>query len=261
LKNGQILASGDFTFSTGLARDGIARLNTCGDIDSTYAPQPGINSGTTAYVFALRPKGDVILGGDFKTYHYAIRPGVAQLINSGTVDSGFDPGLGIDDGTKVYTIALQSDAKALIGGNFTSYNEQARYGVARINPDGSLDLACDPGLGPDNSVSSFAIQSDGRILVAGKFTSFDGAPRNGLARLNGDAALIQVAPPTQQSNGQHQLMFYGQLQAHYNLQASSNLLDWVSIITNFTVTNSPMPLLDPAVEFFPKRFYRAVSAP
>jgi len=260
LTNGQILATGDFTFSTGLARDGIARLNDCGDLDSVYAVSPGINGGTAVYTLALRNSGQAILGGNFKSYHNVGSPGIAQLTASGTVDTSFNPGLGIDDATTVFTIALQSDGKAVIGGNFTSYDGRTRYGVARINPNGSLDESCDPGSGPDNSVSSLAIQSDGRILVAGKFTTFDDVPRNGLARLNGDTVPVRLDQPSL-INGSFQFMFYGQSQAHYTLQASSNLTDWISIITSFAVTNVPMPLVDSAPQSSPKRFYRTVSAP
>src|SRR5262249_29993360 len=37
----KILASGILTFSTGAFRQGIARLGECGDLDQSYAPQPG----------------------------------------------------------------------------------------------------------------------------------------------------------------------------------------------------------------------------
>src|SRR6185369_14168501 len=39
-RDGKILAGGRFTFANGVARDGIARLNTCGDIDLSFNPQP-----------------------------------------------------------------------------------------------------------------------------------------------------------------------------------------------------------------------------
>ena len=259
LTNGQILASGLFTFSTGLYRYGIARLNSCGDLDPTYAAaQPGLNTGATAFTLALRKNNTVLLGGDFTGYHGTPRQGIAQLTTSGNVDLSFSPGTGIDDGTTVYTIALQPDGKALIGGNFGSYNGQSRFGIARINPDGSLEPGCNAGTGPNNSVSSFAIQSDGKILVAGKFTSFNGESRSGLVRLNGDPKL---GAPAQLDNGQVQLLFQGQDQSRYTLQAGSDLTNWLSVITNFTVTNSPMTLVDPDPTTSPIRFYRIVSEP
>src|SRR5207247_10264468 len=96
-------------------------------------------------------------------------------------------------------------------GNFTSYKEQTQSFVARVSPDGTLDLACDPGSGPDNSVSSFAIQNDGRILVAGKFTTFNGEQRNGLVRLKGDSP-FWLGSPNLLGNGQCELPFFFDIQ-------------------------------------------------
>ena len=259
LSDGKMLASGLFTFSTGLYRYGIARLGECGDLDPGYAfAQPGLNSGSTAYTFALRGDGSVLLGGNFNVYRTTPRSGIVQLNDKGSVDLKFDPGAGIESGATVYTIALQSDGKALLGGDFSSYDGHTRQGVARVDTAGRLDMVCDAGEGPNNSVSSFAIQPDGKILVAGKFTYFDGQPRNGLARLNADPRL---EPPTRLPNGQVQLIFHGTADTHYTLQASSNLTDWASVLIDFIATDAPMPLLDPSLNAFSSRFYRTVSLP
>mgnify|MGYP000157666648 CR=1 FL=1 len=37
--------------------------------------------------------------------------------------------------------------------------------------------------GPNNVVNALAVQPDGRILIAGNFTSYSGVPRRGLARV------------------------------------------------------------------------------
>ena len=258
LGNGKILASGNFTFSTGLTRYGIARLNSCGDLDTGYAvAQPGVNSGATVYTFALRPDGRVVLGGDFQAYRTTLSTGIVQLSIKGSVDTTFAPGSGIDNGTTVYATALQTDGKLLIGGNFNTYSGQMLPGVARITTNGSPDVACAPGLGPNNSVSSLAIQIDGKILVAGKFTAFDNNPRNGLARLNGDPPPPRLGLPVLLGNGQVQLMFYGQDGTQCSLQSSSNLVDWITI-TNFTVVNPPFLLVDPMPNPSPN-FYRILG--
>ena len=44
----------------------------------------------------------------------------------------------------VYTMVLQSDDKAIIGGNFTTYNTVNRAHIARLNTDGTLDTSFDP---------------------------------------------------------------------------------------------------------------------
>jgi uncharacterized delta-60 repeat protein len=94
----------------------------------------------------------------------------------------------------VNSIAVQSDGKVLIGGLFTSYNGTSRGYVARLNTDGSLDtgfLATGAGAGgltyPD--VNSIAVQSDGKVLIGGLFTSYNGTSRGYVARLNTDGSL------------------------------------------------------------------------
>jgi uncharacterized delta-60 repeat protein len=258
LSSGKILASGNFTFSTGFARSGIARLNVNGDLDTTYAvAQPGISSQNIAYSLAARSTGKAVLVGDFRTYRISNRGGIVQMTTNGTVDSMFNPGTGINNGATNFAIALQSDGKALIGGTFSSYNEASQFGVARINPDGTLDTTCDPGLGPNNAVSSFAIQKDGRILVAGRFSSFNGEPRTGIARLRGDPRLGAASVA---SNGAlHMTLFSGD-PVPWALQSSPDLVSWMPV-TNFTVTSTAMMLIDPTPASSSNRFYRVVKTP
>ena len=67
--------------------------------------------------------------------------------------------------------------------------------IFRLNADGSPDLTFDIGEagfkrdGATAGISGLIVRPDGRILVAGDFTSVNGNPRPGLARLNGDAGL------------------------------------------------------------------------
>src|SRR5262249_6756822 len=60
---------------------------------------------------------------------------------------------------------------------------------------GSLDTSFDPGTGVDQSVYSILVQSDGKLVIAGDFTTFNGTPRKGIARLNKDGSLDQGFDP------------------------------------------------------------------
>src|SRR6266516_8062638 len=60
---------------------------------------------------------------------------------------------------------------------------------------GLLDPSFDPGSGPYGFISATAIQSDERIIVAGAFTEFNGAPKNRIARLNSDGSLDSTFDP------------------------------------------------------------------
>jgi uncharacterized delta-60 repeat protein len=56
-------------------------------------------------------------------------------------------------------------------------------------PPGSPDRSFDAGNGANNDVRSLAIQRDGKILVGGRFSLFNGVPHRGIVRLNPDGSL------------------------------------------------------------------------
>jgi uncharacterized delta-60 repeat protein len=129
----------------------------------------------------------IIIGGGFTSYNGTGRNRLARLNTDGSLDTTFIPGTGANN--LVRAIALQSDGKIVIGGDFTSYNGTTRNSIARLNLDGSLDTTFDPGVGANNIVLTAAVQTDGRIVIGGLFTSYNGTPRNFIARLNTDGSL------------------------------------------------------------------------
>src|SRR5690554_7231419 len=61
---------------------------------------------------------------------------------------------------------------------------------------GALDLTFNPndfgsgmGTGANDEVYTTVLQSNGKILIGGNFTSYNGVPRNGIARLNSDGSI------------------------------------------------------------------------
>ena len=89
----------------------------------------------------------------------------------------------------ILSIALQGDGKVLIGGWFTTYNGVSRNYIARLNADGSLDSSFNVGSGANGFVQSIASQGDGKVLIGGSFTTYNGVSRNYIARLNADGSL------------------------------------------------------------------------
>jgi uncharacterized delta-60 repeat protein len=107
----------------------------------------------------------------------------------GSLDLSFDPGTGTGSNGIVYDMVLQADGRVLIGGQFTQYNGIARPNVARLLADGSLDTSFDPGTGPNNPVIAQAVQPDGKIVIGGLFSTYNGVARRRIARLNSDGSL------------------------------------------------------------------------
>lgn len=126
------------------------------------------------------PGATFIMGSGNVTL-YAVWGGTGQL------DLSFDPGSGTD--LEILSVTIQSDGKIIIAGDFTSYNGESVNRIARINSDGSFDSTFNPGSGADDAVYAAAVQSDGRIIVAGAFNSFNGVARKKITRLNADGSI------------------------------------------------------------------------
>jgi len=183
--DGKILIGGIFTTNNVNATRGIARLNTNGSLDANF--YPGVGADGIVNSIALQSDGKILIGGAFVTYYGFVRSGIARLISDGSLDESFNPtGAGVAGGYYgVNSVALQSDGKVLIGGEFTTYNETPRSCITRINTNGSLDTSFNPGTGVDNRyVQTIALQIDGKILIGGRFTSFNGTASNRIARLD-----------------------------------------------------------------------------
>ncbi|MFL5765672.1 MAG: T9SS type A sorting domain-containing protein [Bacteroidia bacterium] len=187
----KIIIVGNFTFYNGTARNYVARLNSDGTLDTTFTPGTGANA--TVVTAALQSDGKIIIAGNFTAYNGTGRNYIARLNSNGTLDTTFTPGAGAND--YVITSAIQSDGRIIIGGQFTSYNGTGRGHIARLNSNGSLDTAFDPGTGASYYVWASAVQSDGKIIIGGNFTTYDGTGRNYIARLNSDGTLDTAFSP------------------------------------------------------------------
>jgi len=107
---------------------------------------------------------------------------------------GFDP----NANGVIRIIVVQPDGRILVGGDFTTLAPNggvavARNRIARLNPDGTLDAVFDPNA--NNSVSSIAVQADGKILAGGTFSSIGGQTRNCIARLDATTGLADSFDP------------------------------------------------------------------
>ena len=97
-----------------------------------------------------------------------------------------DVGTGFN--SDVYSIAIQADGKIIVGGYFSEYNGVAANGIIRLNSNGSIDTSFVIGTGFNSLVYSIAIQDDGKILVGGYFSEYNGVSANGIIRLNSDGS-------------------------------------------------------------------------
>lgn len=183
--DGKIIIGGRFHTYNGVARKFVARINSNGSLDNSF--NPGIGADAFVASTAIQNDGKIIIGGAFNTFNGLSRNYLTRLNSDGSIDTTFTIGWGLDG--YVYSIAIQSDEKIIIGGGFLTYNLTPRKFIARLNTDGSLDNSFNPGTGASALIYSASIQTDGKIIIGGNFQSYNGTTRKRIARLNINGSL------------------------------------------------------------------------
>jgi uncharacterized delta-60 repeat protein len=183
--DGKILAGGGFTSFNGTSINRIVRLNQDGSVDTGFTVGTGASS--TVSAIAVQSDNRIVIGGLFTTFNGTTVNRFARLNSDGTLDTTFNTGTSAS--AEVRSIAFLADGRMMIGGSFTTYNGTGRNRIARINADGTLDAGFNPGTGASGVISSVALQSDGKVVAGGNFTTVNGIARNRIARFNADGTL------------------------------------------------------------------------
>ena len=202
----------------------LVSLGATPGMRAAMQPIDGFDPNPNAIVTTLlvQPDGKILMGGYFtqlKPYGSTVSGHgyIARLNHDGSVDGTFSP----NANGVVRVMALQPNGQIIIGGNFTGIQPTGGPGAvtrnhaARLNADGTLDPAFDPGA--DGAVYAIAYQANGQIVIGGSFTTVqpNGAAsptaRNHIARFNADGTLDNTFDPSAnkpvlalavQSNGQ-----------------------------------------------------------
>ncbi len=189
--DGKVLIGGYFTSVNGTARNRIARLNADGSLDTSFDPGSGVEGSSVAMrAIAVQSDGKVMIGGEFSTVNGVPRINIARLNTNGSLDTSFSAGPVTADFSGIVTgIVVQSDGKMLVGGYFTSIGGTNSKGIIRLNTNGTPDNSFTVGTGASHGVNSVELLPDGKILLAGYFTTFNGVLRNRIARLGSNGSL------------------------------------------------------------------------
>jgi uncharacterized delta-60 repeat protein len=186
--DGKILIGGAFATFNGVTVNRIARLNSDGTLDTAFTTNTGTGFNSNVNSIAIQSDGKLVIGGFFTTFNGVTVNRIARLNSDGTLDTAFTTNTGTGFDNAVFSIAIQSDGKIIIGGIFTTFNGVTVNRIVRLNSDGTRDTAftTNTGTGFNNTVPSIAIQSDGKIVAGGAFTTFNGVTVNRIVRLNTD---------------------------------------------------------------------------
>src|SRR5262249_42356936 len=157
----------------------------------------------------LREQKRIVRKGLLIAFNCCVVVGFGLLLGSraeaqsGGVDTIFKPGFD----NEVFTVRVQPDGKILASGFFTKVGSSSRRGIVRLNADGSVDTTFNPGTGTSttnglpHTADTLALQTDGRVILGGRFQKFNNITQSYLARLNSDGSLdtnfspVVDAPP------------------------------------------------------------------
>ncbi|HEY7098680.1 MAG TPA: delta-60 repeat domain-containing protein [Terriglobales bacterium] len=184
-----------------------------GDLDITFGNNGRVlsdfgNSSEIAYAMALQPDGKIVAAG-YRFFGLSSQGAdmlVARYNPDGTLDSSFGSGGRVTTDFGLTDIArglvIQPDGKIVVAGqSYDLFSVFGEYALARYNSDGSLDSTFGNGgmvtsfLGGQGcAANALALQTDGKIVVAGEITIDFIFGENGdldfaVARYNPDGSL------------------------------------------------------------------------
>jgi uncharacterized delta-60 repeat protein len=190
--DGKIIIAGSFNQVNGVPTTKIARINSNGTVDNTFAAT--INAASTDAIFtvAVEGSGKIVIGGNFAGVSGNGKAYLARLSSTGALDSSI---VDVPDAT-VNCVSIQADGKILAAGDFNNVGASPRLRIARYNSDGTLDAAFAPSItgGSGSIVNSMTLQANGQILISGDFTAVNSTTRARVARLNADGSLDSLNP-------------------------------------------------------------------
>jgi uncharacterized delta-60 repeat protein len=215
--DGKIIVGGPFTDFGGTGRNYLVRLNSDGSIDADFNIGTGPND--TVRAVALQSDGKILIGGQFITFNGAPVNRLIRLNTNGTLDATFNVGGAGIPNSAVTTIAVSPDDRIYIGGGFAQYNGVVRPRIARLNADGTLDVAFDAGTGTNGNVLTIKPRPDGKIYVGGSFTNIAAQAINRIVLLNSDGSRDASFNP---SGGANQPVWRIDLQADGKILAGGD---------------------------------------
>ncbi|MCY7375081.1 MAG: FG-GAP-like repeat-containing protein [Pyrinomonadaceae bacterium] len=166
----------------------VLRLNPDGSRDTTF--NVTVSTANIPYDIAVQPDGKIIAvgltaGGSGEGFVY-------RFNQNGSLDSAFQT---VSPNFSPYRVVVQPDGKIFIGGDFTLINGTPRGRIARLNADGTLDTTFNPLGGANSTVSDFAVQTDGKVVIGGNFNFVNGTSRSYIARLNANGSFDATFAP------------------------------------------------------------------
>lgn len=207
LSDGRIAVSGGFDRVDSTLQESAALLLPTGAVDETFEVGAAFHSNccATSGIKGMVVDADdrLYFVGNFTEAQGYTASGIIRLLPNGAPDPLFNFGLGVNYGYQpdVSAVALASNGGVIAVGDINTYGNIVTGDIVHVLENGDPDLAFDPGTGANSTVQALARQEDGKLLVGGTFSHFNGEYRLYLARLHADGTLDQTFHPPAWSHG------------------------------------------------------------
>lgn len=201
--DGKILAAGGLNTELRAYSSHIFKINPDGTRDASFNNfGKGFSNTVTTWAMSQTPDGKILVGGGFHIYNDAEVYSLVRLNADGTIDPTMNYGGGIGFGgnmpvpwSVVTDIAVQSDGKIYLHGNFNLYNGTPVGNFIRLNPDGSLDNSfVSSGFGyysySDQFIRTILPKPSGGVLVSGTMDLYNNYGCGALVSLSNTGAVL-----------------------------------------------------------------------
>lgn len=191
-------AQADYNQSTAMENvynyQGIAsviRMERNGDLDGAYR-SGNVTGGTNITDAYLDNEDQVVVVGEFTEFDGVAANRIVRLRTDGTVDPVFMAKIGSGANGPISMVRYNKAlGKAVVVGNFTTFNGQPRQGIAVLNEDGTLDETFVPRDVAGGRINFGMMLNSGKIVISGTFNRYDGVARPGFLILDDDGASTQ----------------------------------------------------------------------
>ena len=168
-------------------------------LDPTFTPPASLYAPGTVYSLgAQQTDGKRVVAGYFTRVNHVAVGCLVRLDAAGVLDQPFAQHVGV--ARNAYRVKALPNGQYLVSSfanSAVTAGGLTRNSLLRLNADGTADTRFDAGTGPalttsgnyQGQINTFVGQSDGKLLIGGYFTLFNGQPAGHLVRLNADGSL------------------------------------------------------------------------